>query len=247
MVYDILCIYSPAQYLIILCYYPGNYSKSTNLLPTLALHCPYLTHIALGSVSYTDNDIHTLVQHCTKLTSIKLFKCNILTNKAIYAISAYCSYLQCLSLTNNEYITDESMCILFEKCVYITSLYLSTLSGITDLTILALKRCYLHLRSLTLHCIENISDTAFTHIHTRSHTHIPAYLHSLEELKLGWLVVSDVTIQYIARRCNHLKSVILVKCDYVTVYKVMALMDGCTGLTTLTASGESIDKVYIYQ
>ena len=224
--------------------YAGNYSQPTNLLPTLALHCPYLTHIALGSVLYTDNDIHTLVQHYTKLTSIKLFRCNILTNKAIYAISTYCTHLQCLSLTNNEYITDESMCILLEKCIYIASLYLSTLTGITDLTILALQRCSLHLRSLTLHCIDNITDTAFTHIHTQSH--IPAYLPNLEEIQLSWLVVSDATIQYIANQCKHLKNVILVKCDYVTVYGVIALIDGCKGLTTLTASGESIDKVCIH-
>ena len=137
------------------------------------------------------------------------------SGSALRSIFTYCTNLRELRASCNQQVTDEIIKVLAQNCTYLNTL---RLRGCISVTVAGLLEVATHCKNLR-------------HFH----------LHNIP--------ISDEVLASLSLNCRSLRSLTLLYCHsgdgVVTEAGILALLEGCTDLTSLTVQGSIVAKILI--
>eukprot|EP00898_Chlorokybus_atmophyticus_P006993 jgi/Chlat1/7295/Chrsp58S06928 len=98
----------------------------------IARGCAVLHTIELNDCPTTDLGIQLMVHSCNILTELQLVRCNLITDRSLFAIGNGCTLLVTLDCSYCDRITDEGLKALAAGCVLLEDIVVDNCPNITD-------------------------------------------------------------------------------------------------------------------
>jgi bacterioferritin-associated ferredoxin len=177
----------------------------------LASLCHELQSIILDDcMEVTDESLKLLGKTCQKLEVVSLYNCRRVTDTGVKRIIRHCNNLKSLNLAKCKNITNALLKSIskYPSGKSLESLNLRSCDQIRDEGLKYLSKACVNLKSLILWNCKHVSDEGIRIISEGCH--------DLEELNTQGLLISDDSMQPLAKGCPKLKTLVIVKCNKVT-------------------------------
>ncbi|XP_064601185.1 F-box/LRR-repeat protein 2-like [Liolophura sinensis] len=207
-----------------LCHITYNLFVSS-LRHVLLYRCEQNTDLVLKQLAACNCQLHTL----------QIIRCDNVTDEGILAVTEGQKELKTLELKHLSHITSKGLvniCSLCLEKLSLKGLYISlwgSYNGFFFVGIVKVVSANPLVRVLELKGIPRLDDTIFPSIAQ----HLGQ---SLEELDVGLLTMSDVSLEELGRRCPNLKKLNAHGCNRISGQGLISLSQGCTQLKSLDLS-----------
>jgi hypothetical protein len=215
-----------------------NIQGGDDCLDALAAHCPLLQVLAYENGDPSDVSSLVRVFQCcpgievVDISTDKDQENPSATDAHVAAIMQHCRKLKAFcGPASGPNITDASVMAVASRLEDLRHLWLSDIAFQSDQPMLALSEHCRNLRTLSLHMDEAIlSDSALVTLVTN--------LHSIEELGMEYITLTDRALEAVAAHCPHLQILDLYNCDGYTEVGITALARGCTALRKISTCAD---------
>lgn len=196
-------------------------------LSMLASYCPNLKALTLYHGVYTDVGIIAVISKCTQLIQLELHMSSGVTDASMYVIAEHRRIRQ-LRLVYIPAVTDLGLCRVFKACTELINVKLGYLPLITDRSVLTLLQSCPKLSYFGL-----LNNPGLTEKSVLALVGLDG-LGGIERVYFEDCVyVTDEMVSILARNCSKLKSIILMRCPFVTTISLISLMTFSKQLTCI--------------